>query len=200
MKIMFLLLLPITLFFGLFNAQRINITCQDAPLNTYTYCNPNAAMTDRVNDLLSRMTIMEKVTMYNSDNYGIPRLGVLPLGHCECNRGTSVRPNYRNSPEWPTTTFPQASLLGGSFSRDIVSGMARAISNEVRAKYNKALAENQFVTNGFGISCWGPMLNICRDPRWYVCTYIFMTCIPPTNILNIYIGDDVKKVMAKIQC
>ena len=166
-----MLLLVFGFIISLCLSQRINITCKDVPLNTYLYCDSSASLNDRVNDLLSRMTLIEKVTMHNSDNYGIPRLGILPLGHAECNRGTTVYPTYNGSPQFPTSTFPQATLLGGAFYRNGIQRMARAISNEVRAKYNKALNMNLYVTNGFGIACWGPMLNICKDPRWYKYIY-----------------------------
>eukprot|EP01084_Bolivina_argentea_P274618 468127_1 len=149
--------------------QPISTTCADAPLNTYPYCNASLPIPDRVNDLLSRMTLMEKVVMQNSDQTGIPRLGVLPLGHSECNRGASVYPGYNNA-SWPTSTFAQAINLGGAFDRNLESKMARAISNTVRAKYNKALnTPGTYNTNGFGLACWGPMINICRDPRWGRC-------------------------------
>eukprot|EP01084_Bolivina_argentea_P287347 493055_1 len=156
-------------------SQYPNITCKDAPLNTYPYCNPKLPINERVDDLLSRLTIYEKVTLYNSNQGGIPRLGVPTLGHSECNRGAPANPNHNeckpyNIPQdFPLTCFPQAINAAGAFSPELHGRMARAISNEVRAKFNRALELGCNNNDGFGIACWAPMINICRDPRWGRC-------------------------------
>ena len=145
------------------NAQYVNVTCADAPLNSYSYCNPDLPINERVDDLLSRLTLWEKVYLQNSDQGGVPRLGVPSLGHSECNRGTGVSnllsctQNVSLS-DFPLTLFPQAINLAGAFSRDLVARMARAISNEVRAKMNTALSYGCNDNNGFGIACWAPMI------------------------------------------
>eukprot|EP01084_Bolivina_argentea_P274619 468129_1 len=174
---MFLFLLLVSVLFESCISQYVNITCQDPPLNTYPYCNPKLPLDQRVDDLLSRLTLWEKVYLQNSDQGGVPRLGVPTLGHSECNRGTGVSgdnlPNCAQNVtvpyDFPLTLFPQAINLAGAFSRDIMARMARAISDEVRAKMNQALKYGCNNDNGFGIACWAPMINICRDPRWGRC-------------------------------
>ena len=169
--------LSLVLLISILNGQYLNQTCADPPLNTYPYCNKSLPINERVDDLLSRLTIQEKVVMQNSDQGGVPRLGIATLGHSECNRGTEAIPGNINKCKAPNTTissfplslFPQAVNLAGAFSRDIMSRMARAISDEVRAKYNLALKLGCNNDNGFGIACWAPMINICRDPRWGRC-------------------------------
>ena len=150
-------------------SQYVNITCADPPLNTYPYCDPKLPINQRVDDLLSRLTLMEKVILQNSDQGGVPRLGIPTLGHSECNRGTGVEltnaqksnaclKNFTIPDDFPLTAFPQAINSAGSFSRNLFGKMARAISNEVRAKFNRGLEFDCDMNMGFGIACWGPML------------------------------------------
>lgn len=54
--------------------------------------------------------------------------------------------------------------LNYSFDRDLVHSIARAISDEVRAKHNTANAENKY-DYPYGLICWAPVLNICRDRK-----------------------------------
>ena len=164
MLALYLLLLIV---FEASRSQYVNITCKDAPLNTYPYCNAKLPIDERVDDLLSRLTLMEKVYMQNSDQGGVPRLGVPTLGHSECNRGTGVsggnlksctKKNATVPDDFPLTCFPQAIILAGAFSRDLMARMARAISVELRGKFNRALELGCNNDNGFGIACWAPMI------------------------------------------
>lgn len=159
-------LLPLFVF-RLSITQYVNITCKDPPLNSYPYCNPKLPIDQRVDDLLSRLTLREKVFLQNSDQGGVPRLGVPTLGHSECNHGTFVstppytpycRQNITIPDDFPLTAFPQAINAAGAFSRELIGKMARAISDEVRAKYNTALKFGCVNDNGFGIACWAPMI------------------------------------------
>ena len=52
-----------------------------------------------------------------------------------------------------------------SFDRDLVHSIARAISDEVRAKHNTANQENKF-DYPYGLICWAPVLNVCRDREY----------------------------------
>ena len=71
--------------------------------------------------------------------------------------------------QFPTTLFPQAITIAQSFDKLLLSRIARAISNEVRGKYNDAKKMNQSNNNEFGLICFAPVVNICRDPRWGRC-------------------------------
>ena len=142
MALLLLSLLLLTI--KLYECQYVNITCSDAPLNSYPYCNSSLSIDERVDDLLSRLTLWEKVYLQNSDQGGVPRLGVPTLGHSECNRGSGVSTgnlqyctqNVSVSDDFPLTCFPQAIVLAGSYSRDIMARMTRATAHEVRAKFN----------------------------------------------------------------
>ena len=142
-------------------------TCQDAPFNTYPYCNYTLPIDERVNDLFSRLTLEEKITLTNSDQGGVSRLALPTLGHTECTHGT-FQEKYTPL-QFPTTLFPQAITIAQSFDPPLVGRIARAISDEVRGKYNDAKSIGEDPDNYYGLVCWAPVVNICRDPRWGRC-------------------------------
>ena len=55
------------------------------------------------------------------------------------------------------TSFPHATLMGGSFNRSLWRAVASAISDEGRALHQ---------TNGYALITWAPDINPFRDPRW----------------------------------
>jgi beta-glucosidase len=126
--------------------------------NNPSYKNPNLPVEERVNDLVSRMTLEEKISqmVYNSpaiDSLDIP----------EYNWWNEVLHGVaRNG---IATVFPQAIGLAATWDTDLMYKISSAISDEARAKYNKALERNQ---RGIyqGITLWSPNINIFRDPRW----------------------------------
>jgi len=118
---------------------------------------------ERVDDLVSRLTLDEIVDQIA---YGgrvthapaIQRLGIKPYGWgVECLRG--------DVEAGPATSFPQAIGLAASFSDKVVFQVARATALEVRAKNNNYTAHGDYGQHT-GISCWSPVINIMRDPRW----------------------------------
>ncbi len=104
---------------------------------------------ERLSDLISLMTVDEKIGQLVNRSDAIPRLGVPEY-------------NYWNEAlhgvlSTGTTSFPQAVALGSTWDPDLVHRVATAISDEARVK-NK--------TEGKGLSYWSPTVNIARDPRW----------------------------------
>ncbi|KAH3767631.1 hypothetical protein Pelo_503 [Pelomyxa schiedti] len=83
-------------------------TCQDAPLNTYTYCNPYLPVGQRVDDLISRMTLEEKMGQMVNSAPPISHLGIPAYDWwTECLHGilTSCGTNC-------PTSFPEGPALG----------------------------------------------------------------------------------------
>ncbi|KAK6170691.1 hypothetical protein SNE40_019019 [Patella caerulea] len=88
----------------------------------------------------------------------IPRLGIGPYSwNTECLRGDVSSGN--------ATAFPQAIGLAASFSPDLIYRVAEATSIEVRAKYND-YNRRKIYGDHKGVSCFSPVINIVRDPRW----------------------------------
>jgi len=122
------------------------------------YQDLNRTFEERAADLVSRMTLEEKVSQLQNDAAAIPRLGV---------------PAY----EWwnealhgvaragAATVFPQAIGLSATFDVPLMTQVATAISDEARAKYQEFSSRGQRKRYQ-GLTFWSPNINIFRDPRW----------------------------------
>ena len=113
---------------------------------------------ERIDDLISSMTVDEKISQLMNANAAIPRLGVKEYDWWnECLHG--VARNGR------ATVFPQAIALGATFDTKLAFEVATAISDEARAKFN--IAQKMGNYNRYaGLTFWTPNVNILRDPRW----------------------------------
>ncbi|HEX8428181.1 glycoside hydrolase family 3 N-terminal domain-containing protein [Hymenobacter sp.] len=125
---------------------------------TALYLNPTQPLNARVNDLLSKLTLEEKVSQMLDSSPAVPRLNV-PAYYWwnEALHGVGRSGG--------ATVFPQAIGLGATFDEDLALRVATAISDEARAMYNVAVAKNYRLRYG-GLSFWTPNINIFRDPRW----------------------------------
>ena len=112
----------------------------------------------RVADLLSRLTLREKVGQMMNSAPAIKRLGIPAYDYWnECLHGVA-RSGY-------ATVFPQAIGMGASWDTDYLHTVADVISTEARAKYHDAIAHKNY-DRYFGLTFWTPNINIFRDPRW----------------------------------
>lgn len=124
----------------------------------YPFQDPDLKMADRIDDLVSRMTLEEKVGQLRFDAAAIPRLGVPQYNWwSECLHGVA-----RNG---QATVFPQAIGLGATFDPDLIQRIGHAIGIEGRAKYNACSAKG-YREIYQGLTFWTPNVNIFRDPRW----------------------------------
>ena len=122
------------------------------------YLDTHHTFEERAADLVSRMTLDEKIAQLQNAAPAIPRLDV---------------PAY----EWwnealhgiaragSATVFPQAIGLAATFDPQLMHEIATAISDEGRAKHGEAERRGQH--NRYqGLNFWSPNINIFRDPRW----------------------------------
>src|ERR687890_411546 len=122
------------------------------------YLDPSLPLDRRVADLVSRMTLEEKVSQMMNAAPAIPRLGVPEYDwwnealHGVAFNGTA-------------TVFPQAIGLGATFDPLLVGRVAEVISTEARAKYHEAQRRGDHALFR-GLTFWSPNINIFRDPRW----------------------------------
>lgn len=122
------------------------------------YLNPDLHIEKRVDDLVSKMTLEEKVSQMVNGASAIPRLKIPAYNWWnECLHGVA-----RNG---IATVFPQAIGLAATWNTDLMHNVADVISTEARAKYNYAIKINE---HGIykGLTFWSPNINIFRDPRW----------------------------------
>lgn len=123
------------------------------------YLNAALPVAERVQDLISRLSLEEKVMMMTSDARGVDRLGI-PRYNFWSEALHGVGRNGR------ATVFPQAIGMAATWDPDLVERIAAAIADEARAKYNAALGHNGASGQYQGLTFWSPNVNIFRDPRW----------------------------------
>jgi beta-glucosidase len=122
------------------------------------YKDPSLPVEKRVDDLVSRMTLEEKVSQMMNAAPAIPRLGVPEYDWWnEALHGVAF--------SGVATVFPQAIGLGATFDQRLAGRVADVISTEARAKYNEAQASGNRA-RFHGLTFWSPNINIFRDPRW----------------------------------
>jgi beta-glucosidase len=117
-----------------------------------TFQDPGASLSDRVTDLLARLTLAEKVGLLHQHQAPVPRLGIGPF-----RTGTEALHGVAWLGE--ATVFPQAVGLGSSWDPDLVRRVGAAVGDEVRGLHHKDPA-------GVGLNVWAPVVNPLRDPRW----------------------------------
>ena len=124
------------------------------------YRNEKAPVEERVKDLLSRMTVDEKIDLLRATSPANERLGIEKYYHGNEALHGVVRPGR-------FTVFPQAIGLAASWDPDLMLKVSSAISDEARARWNE-LDQGRLQTNQFSdlLTFWSPTVNMARDPRW----------------------------------
>jgi beta-glucosidase len=124
-----------------------------------SYLDTTLPFTERVKDLIGRLTLEEKVGLMNHPAHGIARLNIPAYNYwSEALHG--VARNGR------ATVFPQAIGMAATWDKELIHKVATAISDEGRAKYHEALCRNGYTAQYQGLNFWSPNVNIFRDPRW----------------------------------
>ncbi|HJZ95261.1 MAG TPA: glycoside hydrolase family 3 C-terminal domain-containing protein, partial [Candidatus Solibacter sp.] len=122
------------------------------------YLNPDLPAERRAADLVSRMTLEEKVLQMQNSAPALPRLNIPAYDWWnEALHGVARAGR--------ATVFPQAIALAATWDTDLMGRIADVISTEARAKYNEAIRNNQHGRYQ-GLTFWSPNINIFRDPRW----------------------------------
>jgi len=122
------------------------------------YLNPDLPVDDRVNDLVGRMTLDEKVSQSLNRSAAIEHLGVPEYEWWNEALHGVARAGH-------ATVFPQAIGLAATWDTELMSRVATAISDEARAKHHEALRRDSRKRYQ-GLTFWSPNINIFRDPRW----------------------------------
>jgi beta-glucosidase len=121
------------------------------------YLDPNLDATQRAADLVSRLTLQEKVSQLVNQSRAIPRLKIPAYDWwSEALHGVAAN---------GVTEYPEPVGLAASFDTIAVRDMATAIGVEARLKHG--IAERAGHSYMFeGLDFWAPNVNIFRDPRW----------------------------------
>jgi beta-glucosidase len=125
---------------------------------TFPFQNPSLSEEQRVNDLVSRMTLKEKADQLLYTAPAIPRLGIPSYNWWNEALHGVARAGY-------ATVFPQSITIANSWDEGLMFNVANAISDEARAKYHEFQRRGK--TGIYqGLTFWSPNINIFRDPRW----------------------------------
>ena len=116
------------------------------------------AFADRIDDLISKMTLEEKAAQLQDSAPAIPRLGLPAYTYWnEALHGVARAGE--------ATVFPQAIGMAATWDKSLIHAEGETIAIEARAKYNQAQKEGNS-GRYFGLNFWSPNINIFRDPRW----------------------------------
>jgi beta-glucosidase len=126
----------------------------------YPFQNPNLPIDERVSNILSLMTIEEKITCLGT-HPDVPRLGIRGAGHVEGLHGLAMGgPGGWGRPSVvPTTQFPQAVGLGETWDPDLVRQVAAIEGYETRYMFQSKYQRGGLVVRA-------PNADLARDPRW----------------------------------
>ncbi|MBQ1221622.1 MAG: glycoside hydrolase family 3 C-terminal domain-containing protein, partial [Alistipes sp.] len=122
------------------------------------YQNPALSNEERARDLVSRMTLEEKVSQMQNGAAPIDRLGIPFYDWWSEALHGIARAGL-------ATVFPQTIGMASSFDEQLIEQVFTATSDEARAKYIKFIKEGSRKRYQ-GLSVWTPNINIFRDPRW----------------------------------
>src|ERR1700739_3590211 len=125
---------------------------------TLIYKDMAKPLDERVHDLVSRLTLEEKVSLLGYNSKAVPRLGIPAYNWW--NEGL-----HGVARAGEATIFPQAIGMAATFNDSLIKQVSTVISTEARAKYNLAIAKDRHLQY-MGLTFWTPNINIFRDPRW----------------------------------
>lgn len=122
------------------------------------YLDPDRPRAERVEDLLSRLTLHEKLGLMMNSSKGVPRLGIPDYDWWNEALHGVARAGL-------ATVYPQAIGMAATFDPDMHLQTFTYVSDEARAKYYDAIRKKEH-KKYYGLTFWTPNINIFRDPRW----------------------------------
>jgi len=130
----------------------------DCSAKTCAYWNTALVPEVRAKDLVSRMTLEEKVSQTLDHAKAIPRLGVAEYNWWNEGLHGVARSGF-------ATVFPQAIGMAATWDAGLMREEGDVVATEARAKHNLAVKAGKF-SRYTGLTYWSPNINIFRDPRW----------------------------------
>ncbi|KAE8693712.1 Beta-D-xylosidase 1 [Hibiscus syriacus] len=142
------------LLLGGFGVARDSFACdpKNATTAKLSFCKVSMRVSDRVKDLLGRLTLQEKIRLLVNNAAAVPRLGIKGYEWwSEALHGVSdVGPGTRLGGAFPgATSFPQVITTAASFNATLWEAIGKG-----------------HVQQGSCRTHWSPNVNIFRGPRW----------------------------------
>lgn len=126
----------------------------------YSFRNPDLPLEVRVQDIISRLTLDEKIQLMQHATPGVPRLGIPTYDWWNEALHGVARTKEK------VTVFPQAIGMAATFDPEALQKMGDMTSSEGRAIFNEDLQAGKTGKGYRGLTYWTPNINIFRDPRW----------------------------------
>ncbi len=124
----------------------------------YPFLNPDTPLEQRVSNILSLMTLDEKIACLQTST-AVPRLNIPDAGNSEGLHGLVQSGGFGN-PLITTTTFPEVIGMASTWDPALIRQVAAVQANE--ARYITQSAKYKHPT----LVVWGPNADLARDPRW----------------------------------
>jgi len=138
----------------------LGLSTVNAKPTKYPFNDYKLSFEKRVDDLVSRLTLEEKVAQMLNSAPAIPRLNIPAYDWWnETLHGVARTP-------FKVTVYPQAIAMAATFDQNSLFKMAGYSALEGRAIYNKAVETGRTSERYLGLTYWTPNINIFRDPRW----------------------------------
>jgi beta-glucosidase len=134
----------------------LGVVSQPRAQSTYPFQNPAVSIDDRVTNIISLMTLEEKIACLTL-SAAVPRLGIPEAGSSEGLHGL-VRKGGGDNRAIPTTSFGQVVGMGATWDKELIR-RAGAIEG-YEARY---ITQHESVPV---LVVWGPNADLSRDPRW----------------------------------
>jgi beta-glucosidase len=125
---------------------------------SYPFQNAKLPLEDRVNNILSLMTLQEKEACFATST-AVPRLGIPDAGSSEGLHGL-VQSGGFGGPSVTTTTFPEVIGLASTWDPELIRRVAAVQANEARYITQNPKYKHPVLV------VWGPNADLARDPRW----------------------------------
>ncbi|KAL2468074.1 putative beta-D-xylosidase 7 [Forsythia ovata] len=156
-----IILLTEFLVFAYSNGPPYSCDSSNPSTKSFPFCDAKLPINNRVRDLISRLTLDEKISQLVNGAPAIPRLNISAYewwsealhGVSRHGKGISFNGSISSS-----TMFPQIILTAASFDASLWYQIGQAIGEEARGIYNAGQA--------MGMTFWAPNINVFRDPRW----------------------------------
>jgi len=128
----------------------------------YPFRDPHLPLQARIDDLVGRLTLDEKISLLHQYQPAVPRLGIdLFKAGTEALHGVAWSNDLDNGGavvQADGTSFAQPVGLASTWDTDLITRVGSAVGDEARGFH----AKNPRV---FGLNLWAPVVNLLRDPR-----------------------------------
>ncbi|BBN11894.1 beta-glucosidase [Marchantia polymorpha subsp. ruderalis] len=141
------------------DSSRSSYACTSRESKSYSFCDKALSIDERVADLISRLSLEEKISQLGNGADAISSVDVPAYQWWgEALHGVAYCPSVHwDGPVKGATSFPMPISLAASFNKSLWNKIGQVISTEGRAMHNLGQS---------GLTFWSPVINLVRDPRW----------------------------------